>query len=578
MSSQVLAGATARIVPAPSPTSHARLDETISRLRDGARRFARISLDERIELAGAMQAGYLGIAADSVRAACEAKGIVPGTAREGEEWGAPWFVVRHLRLIREALLAIKQKGNTPVGRVSRTVDGRLAVQVYPAGPIDGVLFKGVTAEVHFQRGVEPAQLETERARFYKRPDHTGRVALVLGAGNINGIPSMDVITKMFNDGTVCILKMNPVNAYLGPYLERAFAEPIRLGFLAIVYGGADEGSYLARHDGVDEIHLTGSDRTYDAMVWGPPGPERDARKAQNRRLITKPVYAELGNVSPVIVTPVRYTDKELAYQAEDVAASLTYNAGFNCNAAKVVITSRGWPQREAFLAALETAFTAAGERAAFYPGAKDRWETFAADRRGARVIGRASDRALPFVLVPDVDPGGGEPGFRTESFCSVLYETQLAGSGPAEFLGSAVRFANERLWGTLSAGLVVPPSAARDPALARAIEQAIVDLRYGAVSVNAWSGYTFAFGTPPWGAHPSSTPADIQSGTGWVHNTSMLEGIEKAVLRHPATMMPKAGYMPTHRTAHTVMRRMTAMEEKASWLKVPGTIAAAMRA
>jgi hypothetical protein len=160
----------------------------------------------------------------------------------------------------------------------------------------------------------------------------------------------------------------------------------------------------------------------------------------------------------------------------------------------------------------------------------------------------------------------------------VLYETQLAGSGPAEFLGSAVRFANERLWGTLSAGLVVPPSAARDPALARAIEQAIVDLRYGAVSVNAWSGYTFAFGTPPWGAHPSSTPADIQSGTGWVHNTSMLEGIEKAVLRHPATMMPKAGYMPTHRTAHTVMRRMTAMEEKASWLKVPGTIAAAMRA
>jgi aldehyde dehydrogenase (NAD(P)+) len=58
----------------------------------------------------------------------------------------------------------------------------------------------------------------------------------------------------------------------------------------------------------------------------------------------------------------------------------------------------------------------------------------------------------------------------------------------------------------------------------------------------------------------------------------MLEGVEKAVLRHPLTMMPKAAYMPTHRTAHTLMQRMTVMEEKASWLKVPGVMAAAMRA
>jgi aldehyde dehydrogenase (NAD(P)+) len=426
--------------------------------------------------------------------------------------------------------------------------------------------------------VEPAQLESERARFYKRPDHAGRVALVLGGGNINAIPSMDVITKMFNEGAACILKMNPVNAYLGPFLEHAFAEAIRQQFVAVVYGGAEEGAYLARHDAVDEIHLTGSDRTYDALVWGPPGPERDARKAQNRRLIGKPVFAELGNVSPVIVAPGRYGDKELAHQAEDVAAALTYNASFNCNASKVVITPRGWPQRDAFLRALEAALGAAGERAAYYPGAKDRWETFAADRRGARTIGRMTEHSLPFVLVTDVDAEGHEPGFRTESFCPVLYETQLGSGDPIEFLGEAVRFANERLWGTLSAGLVVHPSAAKDPTLEQAIERAIVELRYGSVGVNAWAGYVFGFASPPWGAHPSSTPADIQSGTGWVHNTPMLEGIEKAVLRHPITMMPKPAYFPTHRTADTVMRRMSAMEEKASWMKVPGVIGAAMRA
>ncbi|HET8622531.1 MAG TPA: aldehyde dehydrogenase family protein, partial [Gemmatimonadales bacterium] len=528
-------------------------------------------------LAGAMQAGYLAVADESVRAACEAKGIAPESPRAGEEWGTPWFVVRQLRLVREALRGLKANGNTPVGPVRRTIDGRLAVQVFPAGPIDGMLFKGVTVECHLQRGVEPAQLESDRASCYKRGAQPGRVALVLGGGNINAIPSMDVITRMFNEGTVCVLKMNPVNAYLGPYLERAFAEPIRQNFLAIVYGGAEEGSYLARHDGIDEIHLTGSDRTYDALVWGPPGPERDARKAQGRRALAKPVTAELGNVSPVIMTPGRYSDKELAYQAEDVASALTYNASFNCNASKVIITARGWPQRDAFLRALETVLAAAGERMAYYPGAKDRWETFAADRRGARSAGSPTDRSLPFVIVPGLDPEGHEPGFRTESFCPVIYETQLDASDPVEFLAKAVGFANEQLWGTLSAGLVVPPAATKNPAVAQAVERAIVDLRYGSVNVNAWSGYTFAFGSPPWGAHPSSSPADIQSGAGWVHNTAMLEGIEKAVLRHPITMMPKPAYFPTHRTADTLTRRITALEEKGSWLKVPGVIAAAMR-
>ena len=102
--------------------------------------------------------------------------------------------------------------------------------------------------------------------------------------------------------------------------------------------------------------------------------------------------------------------------------------------------------------------------------------------------------------------------------------------------------------------------------------------RDGVVALNAWSGYVFAFVTPPWGAHPSSSLDDIQSGTGWVHNTSMLEGVEKAVLRHPIVAKPKPAYFPSHRTAHLLTRRMTALEENASWTRVPGVMAAAVRA
>jgi hypothetical protein len=104
-----------------------------------------------------------------------------------------------------------------------------------------------------------------------------------------------------------------------------------------------------------------------------------------------------------------------------------------------------------------------------------------------------------------------------------------------------------------------------------------VRLKYGAVTVNSWTGFVFAFGTPPWGAHPGSSPANIQSGSGWVHNTPMLEGIEKAVLRHPITIKPKPATFPSHRTAHTLLRRLTRLEESASWAKVPGVVSAAMQ-
>src|ERR671914_788236 len=286
------------VVFEPQPTTQPQLDRVVARLRDGARKFVMLSLDHRIQLARAMQQGYLRVAKASVEAACTAKGIAAGSPMEGEEWTlGPWFVVRHLRLIRESLGALKETGNTRVGRLGRTADQRLTVQVFPAGPIDGMLFQGVRVDVHLQPGVTEEEMENSRARFYKRPDHDGRVVLVLGGGNVNGIPSMDVLTKMFNEGKTCILKMNPVNAYLGPFLEEAFTDAIRQNYLAVVYGGSDEGAHLANHPDVDEIHLTGSDLTFDTIVWGNPGPEREARKAQGRPLLQKPVSAELGNVS-----------------------------------------------------------------------------------------------------------------------------------------------------------------------------------------------------------------------------------------------------------------------------------------
>jgi hypothetical protein len=43
-------------------------------------------------------------------------------------------------------------------------------------------------------------------------------------------------------------------------------------------------------------------------------------------------------------------------------------------------------------------------------------------------------------------------------------------------------------------------------------------------------------------------------------------------------MKPKPGYFVGHRSAHRLKPRITELEERASWLKVPGVIAAALQA
>ncbi len=563
----------------PHPATRAgELDTAALRLREAAGRFAGLSLPRRLTLIRDMQRGYLAIAERSVAAACAAKRIPPGSPLEGEEWSTgPWCVVRHLRLLAEALEDLQGKGRSSIGKIGRTVDGRLSVPVFPTNRIDGVLFAGVRADIHMEAGIDEATLGRGRAGFYRAP-HAGRVVLVLGAGNINAIPVMDVLTKMFNEGKVCLLKMHPVNAYLGPLIAEAFAGALAQGYLSVVYGGAEEGAYLARHPAIDEVHLTGSAATYDHLVWGPPGPEQDARKARNERSFSKPVTAELGNVSPVLIVPGPYSDGELAFQAESIAGSAIYNAAFNCNAARMVLTPLGWDRRIVLLDAVKRVFAATPPRDAYYPGAIERWRRFTRGRGDLWVGGAAPDPALPWTLVPGLDPSDpAEALFASEPFCSILAEAPISSTDPIEYLDRAVTFANNRLWGTLSATLVVHPATLKDPALAAAVERAIARLRYGAVAVNTWGGLTFAFASPPWGAYSGSTPADIQSGTGFVHNTPMLDGIEKVVLRHPVISRPKPGFFPTHRTAHIVARRLTALDEHASWRKVPGVVAAAMR-
>jgi hypothetical protein len=564
-----------------APTPQEQLDATLQRLKEGSRAFVKLSIDERIRLCEAMRQGYRAVAEASVIAACRAKGIDPESPLAGEEWlGGPMVTIRNLRLLAQSLEDVKRHGAPLLDPswISRLPDGRLAVQVFPNSKLEGMLLAGHQAHVHMEEGLTEQGLRERQASFYKKP-HEGRLCVVLGAGNVNSIPPTDVVHKLFVEGTVCILKMNPVNEYLGPFVERAFAPAIERGFFAVVYGGADVGRHLVEHPLTDEVHITGSDRTHDLMVWGPPGPEREERMKKGAPLLQKEISSELGNITPVVVVPGPWSEADLDFQAANIAGMVANNASFNCNSAKLLTVPRDWEGRERLLSGIEKALGRCGPRQAYYPGAEDRWKQFTASRPGLRLLGEAKPGHLPWALIPDVDPKtASDAVFNQEPWCAVLSETRLPGDSPSTFLAEAVRFLNQNVWGTLAVTLVVHGKTLKDPVHGPAVEKAIRELRYGAVVLNTWAGAVFGLGTTPWGGHPSATLANIQSGRGFVHNTFMLEGIEKCVLRAPHRATPVHPWFPGHRTVHQLGRKLVDFEMEPSWLKIPGIAASAMRA
>ncbi|EFJ50859.1 hypothetical protein VOLCADRAFT_88208 [Volvox carteri f. nagariensis] len=64
--------------------------------------------------------------------------------------------------------------------------------------------------------------------------------------------------------------------------------------------------------------------------------------------------------------------------------------------------------------------------------------------------------------------------------------------------------------------------------------QAIDELRYGVVAVNAWAAVSVGLGSCTWGAFAGDqTVADVGSGLGLVGNPYLVEGVQKAVCRMP---------------------------------------------
>ena len=565
-------------------TSRSALDAAVAGLKGRKADWAKLSIAERVALLDELIHGVLGVA-DRWSAAClKAEGLDPSHPSAGEEpLVGPYFILRNLRLLKKSLQDLAHgnpRGRPKIpGPIKTLPSGQISARVFPQDLWDRLFYTGVTAEVWMQPGVTAANLKETQAVAYRKNDGSplGSVALVLGAGNVSSIGPMDALYKLFVENQVVVYKVHPVNVYLGPLLEEGFRALIDRGFLRQVYGGAAEGAYLCRHPDVDSIHITGSDKTYEAIVFG-PGAEGEARRREDRPVVAKPITAELGNVSPVIVVPGPWSEGDLAYQAENVVTMLTNNAGFNCNATRVIVTHAGWSQRDAFLRKVKLLLAEVPTRRAYYPGAGDRYEAFLHQHPEAELYGEADGDRLAWALIPGLDATRrNEICYTTEAFAGLFAETPLEAPSVAAFLEQAVAFANESLWGTLNATLLVHPKTLADPATSQAFEKAVAELRYGTVAINHWAAIGYGLVVTPWGAFPGHPRTDIQSGTGIVHNTLMFSRVDKSVVRAPFRVFPKPVWFATHRTAHRLTPKLARFEAAPSLAKLPGIFSLALR-
>jgi hypothetical protein len=554
-------------------------DSAVADLVAQSKRWFEEPASDMLGLLDRLSDSVLTFAEEWVAVSAEAKHYPVDHPLASEDWASVMITGRYLRMLHSALsdIAAGRKPTFP-GKPHPVGAGHTAIPAFPVDAFDKVAFSGFTAEVWLRRGITGADASQRQAQAWFGGGAPG-VSLVLGAGNQTSIPITDALDRLFIARHPVILKMNPVNDYAGPVLEKVCAELVARGVMRIVYGGAEVGTHLVRHDDVTEVHVTGSDKTFEAIVFG-GGAEGAKRKKANKPLVTKPVTGELGNVSPVIVVPGPWNAKDISFQAQNVAAMLTQNAGFNCIALRALITSDSWPQRGEFLDAMRGVLRETEDRYAYYPGARARWDAFVSAHPEAERFGNEDSGCVPWTMIPGLRPDGAdEIAFTTEAFNGVFGEVGIEAADTADFIAKAVAFANERLWGTLGCTIVVHPKSMKDQAVAAAVEQAVNDLRYGTIGVNHWSAVGFTLGTTPWGAYPGHTIQDVQSGIGFVHNSIMLaeEDIEKTVVRGPFRMPIKPIWFATHKTAHRASELAARLMTKPAWSKVPALVTTALR-
>lgn len=523
--------------------------------------WAATSISKKIEILDQIKKDFLSIMNDWVGISIKNKGLSENDPTRSDEWSSgPFPVVRYIRILHDSLLEIITKGLPEIpGSITTRKDGTLTVQVFPQTFYEKLFFGGVTYEVWMQPGETIESLKSNQAKIYKTNNKTTKLALILGSGNFSAQSAMDILYKCFVENRIVIYKTNPVNSYLHPFLEKTFLVLIEMDVLRIVDGGAEVGAFLASHPLVEEIHHTGSRATFELI-------KKNLGKQVNEKRLT----AELGNVGPYIIIPGPWSDKDVAYHAEQLVSTFVANAGFNCSTPRILIMDSDWDKHDQFLDEVRSLLSKIPLRKAFYPGAYTRYADFLGEHPKSEKIGLPKEGQLPWTIISVDSKERSDVCFSVEPFCSIISVTSIQSDNVVDFIERSTVFANDKLCGTLVATVVIHPKLLKDKKIAEAFDKCIAELKYGSIGINYWGGTAYLAVVTPWGAYQTVDGKETESGVGIVNNALFLERTQKTVIRAPFRIRPKpVWFWSKLNNATETFKKLTMFESYPTFWKVP---------
>lgn len=461
-----------------------------------ASRWSRISLPDRLYYLESCRANLRRIAPFWVAEDAAIRGVNAQSEEGGESWlTGPYPVARALRYL---INGVKSGGRPNVPSRRLRIDGRSVSRVFPNGFHEGLLFYEIQAHVWSIGN------QLQGGTYRKSRDGHPGPALVLGASNVSSILVTDTLSKMFCENRPVVCKIPPRYAALEPVYRELFHPLIRDRHLQLVCGGAELGASLLEDPVFETVHLTGSVKTYEKIASENPFPHRS-------------FTAELGCVTPLILVPGEWSQEEIHYQARHLVSMLTINGGFNCVTPQVLLISKAWPYKNAFLRAVREELARVALRDDRFPGAQERREDFRRDYPQAELFG-------PRTLV-QLEPDGDNRLFQEESFCGMLAVVEMPQREPIEFMRAAAGFCNQKLWGDLSCMVLVDEATRRHHE--RSVAHLLSTLEYGTVCLNIYSGLAFVSAVTPWGSYLDGRS---DTGNGWVNNAYFFDRPEKTVM------------------------------------------------
>ena len=493
------------------------LDRNITTLRINSSDLANMPNAEMVSLLNQMIENIKGAANYWVKLSGEKKGILH-KHKVGEEWlGGPFASIIALQYYIEYL---ENKSDLDVEKFNKVTN---SYKVFPNKFIEKLTFPLLNSEIRFNKTMTFEQINEYRGFNQRLGKKSGSVTLVLGAGNVSSIPFLDVLFHLVAKRSSILLKLNPVNDYLNPIFQKVFYDFIQRGFISVINGDVPTSKYLCEHSSIDEIHLTGSNFTYENIVYGKKLNDRERKLSTFPKYNKKPIFSELGNVTPIIVHPGKWSKSEIKFQARKIVTAKLNNSGFNCIAAQVVVLPKDWHSKEKLIHYIKHYLKKVGDTTSYYPGSIDTLKELQNNNNYEQINDQMC--STPFMIS---DLENEESFSKEEVWNSTLYFKEIEYSDYESFANNSINYVNNELWGNLGVTVLMKDSYKKRNY--EVIENYKNNLNYGTVAINEWAAIAFIIPTMPWGGYPGNKDNDIQSGQGYVHNAFFFESPQKGIV------------------------------------------------